>query len=82
MIDLNTIFLEAEMEEESSVHAQEQTEKMKRVATRSLDKAAAYAEGAISVSLNESLLMPQSTWNSNVTPTPSSAPTPSGESRI
>ncbi|KAG2640215.1 hypothetical protein PVAP13_2KG058300 [Panicum virgatum] len=82
---------EAKMEEESSVHAQKQIEKMKRVAaraldravartreaaTRSLDKAAAYAEGAISGSLNESLLMPQSTWNSNVTPTPSSAPTP------
>lgn len=73
------------------MHAQEQIEKMKRVAARaldrvaarareaaarSLDKAAAYAEGAISGSLNESLLMPQSTWNSNLTPTPSSTPTP------
>ncbi|CAL5078544.1 unnamed protein product [Urochloa decumbens] len=80
---------EAKMEEMETVLAQEQVEKMKRVAARALDKvvsraresatrslAAANAKGAISGSLNESLLMPQSTCNTNLTPTPSSTSAP------
>jgi hypothetical protein len=73
------------MEEEAAVHAQ--IEKMKRMTERALDKAVVRAREAaarsldkattyaISGSLNESLL-PQSTCNTNPTPTPLSTPAP------